>query len=358
MKEWKELLKYINEYVYMQEDEEIVIRYSARASEAQKAYDNGLQHAGEGEHAKWMYDIALDCVRRMSLEDREYVKKHLHTSEYHFGYAMGIRNTYIHPSKKHDYFEADGVSSSVMRRIFSLVSPFYDFRNERCVSFFESHDVSQLIEMYEDSCSEIISEVIEEVTSGKVASKEVDDRDYFKRALREKLGQDEFIRIFKEAYIYFNEKEKQNKRDDWYWNTNFPGVKAILFPLEAKQIRALNQFNYFWHIESGAAKSIADCRKFIDENLGLRDDYADFMARCGWEACSPYYNGTWGNLQLYSLDLDYSLRWKLEKQEIKTIGDLCKMKPEELLEIQDITSADVVKIQKALADWKNERNLI
>ena len=135
-------------------------------------------------------------------------------------------------------------------------------------------------------------------------------------------------------------------------------MTAIPFPLEAKHIRALNQLNYFWHIESGAAKSIADCRKFIDENLGLRDDYADFMARCGWEACSPYYNGTGGNLQLYSLDLDYSLRWKLEKQEIKTIGDLCKKKPEEMLEIQDITSADVVKIQKALADWKNERNLI
>ena len=358
MKEWKELLKYINEYVYMQEDEEIVIRYSARAREAQVAYENGLQYAGEGEHSKWMYDIALDCVRRMSSEDREYVKKHLHTSEYHFGYAMGIRNTYIHLSKKHDYFEADGVSSSVMRRIFSLISPFYDFRNERCVSFFESHDVSQLIEMYENSCSEIISEFIEVVTSGRVNSEAEDDRERFKRALREKLGQDEFIRIFKEAYKYFNEKEKQNKRDDWYWNTNFPGVKAILFPLEAKQIRALNQFNYFWHVESGAAKSIADCRKFIDENLGLRDDYADFMARCGWEACSPYYNGTWGNLQLYSLDLSYSLRWKLEEQEIKTIGDLCMKTPEELLGIPSVTRDDVMKIQKALADWKNERNLI
>lgn len=358
MKEWQELLNYINEYVYMDEEEEIVIRYSAKAADAQRAYDNGLRFAGEGDHAKWMYDIALDCVRRMSLEDRGYIMKHLHTTEYHFGYAMGIRNKYIHPSKKHDYFEADGVSSSVMRRIFSLVSPIYDYRNERCVSFFDRHDVTQLIELYGDLYPQIINEFIAEVTSGRADSSELDDGDRFKQILRKELGQDEFIRIFKEAYIYFNEHEKQNKRDDWYWNTNFPGVKAILFPLEAKQIRALNQFNYFWHVESGAAKSIADCRKFIDENLGLRDDYADFMARCGWEVCSPYYNGTWGKLPLYSLDLNFSLKWKLEQQDIKTIGDLTQKAPEELLEIRDVTNDDVRMIQNSLAVWKEERNLL
>lgn len=358
MKEWQELLDYINEYVYMEEEEAVVIRYSAKAVEAQRVYDNGLRFAGEGEHSKWMYDIALDCVRRMSLEDREYVAKHLYTTEYHMGYAMGIRNKYIHPSKKHDYFEADGVSSSVMRRIFSLVSSIYDYRNERCVRFFDSHDVNRLIEMYGDSYSQIIHEFIDGVMSGKPDNSGIDDRIRFKQILREELGRDEFVRIFKEAYIYFNEYEKQNKRDDWYWNTNFPGVKAILFPLEAKQIRALNQFNYFWYVESGAAKSITDCRKFIDENLGLRDDYADFMARCGWEACSPYYNGTWGKLPLYSLDLNFSLEWKLEQKDIKTIGDLSGKTQEELLEIRDVTSEDIMTICNALARWKEERNIM
>lgn len=203
------------------------------------------------------------------------------------GYAMGIRNTYIHPAQRHDCFEADDISTDIMQRIFSLLSRYYDFRNARCVKFFESYDVSRIIEMYGDSQAELINEFIEEVTSKKDSTDTIDDEALFKKKLRDELGQDEFIRIFKEAYTYYNEHEKQNKRDDWYWNVNFPGVKAILFPLEAKQIQALNQLNYFWYIESGVAKSIEDCRKFIDDNLGLRDDYADFMARCGWGACSP-----------------------------------------------------------------------
>lgn len=358
MKEWNELLEYIDEYVYIQEDEEIVIRYSARAENAKRVYDKGLKLAGEGEYEKWLYDIALDCVRRMSQEDIEYVKKHLYSTDYHFGYAMGIRNTYIHPSKKHTYFEADNTSSSVMTRIFSLVSPFYDFRNPRCVRFFESSEVNQLIELYGDSHTDIINEFISDVTSENIPSDNCDDTEQFKKRLKEELGQDEFVRLFKEAYIYYNEKEKQNKRDDWYWNTNFPGVKAILFPLEAKQIRALRQFNYFWYIESGTARTIADCRKFIDENLGLRDDYADFMARCGWEACSPYYNGTWGDLELYTLNLDYGLKMKLEQQNIKTIGELCKKSPTDLLEIQSLTKEDTMIIQDVLTKWLEERNII
>lgn len=358
MKAWNELLEFIDEYVYMTEDEEIVIRYSEKADAAHRTYKNGLKLAGEDELSKWLYDIALDCVRKMSLEDREYVKKHLYTTEYHFGYAMGIRNTYIHPSKNHRYFEADGVSSSVMRRIFSNVSPFYDYRNARCVNFFESMKVNELINMYGDSYPEIVEKIINEVTSEGVPTAEIDDEQRFKENLKDVLGQDEFIRIFKEAYKYYNENEKQNKRDDWYWNVNFPGVKAILFPLEAKQIRALNQFNYFWYVESGAAKSIADCKKFIDENLGLRDDYAEFMARCGWEACSPYYNGTWGELALYTLDLNYSLKWKLEKQEIKTVGDLCSKTKEELLEIPQITDKEISEIESAVLNWLEERNLV
>lgn len=357
MKAWNELLKYINEYVYMQDDEAVVIRYSPNASAAYQAYEKGLALAGEDELSKWLYDIALDCVRRMSVEDREYVKSHLYTTEYHFGYAMGIRNTYIHPAKKHDYFEADGISSSVMRRIFSIVSPFYDYRNARCVNFFESMKVNELSGMYGNSHSQIIEEFIKEVTCEANSKIEVDDEQRFMKRLKDALGQEEFIRIFKEAYVYYNENEKKNDREDWYWNTNFPGVKAILFPLEAKQIRALRQFNYFWHIESGAAKSIADCKKFIDENLGLRDDYAEFMARCGWEACSPYYNGTWGKLALYTLDIPYSIKWKIEKEDIKTIGDLCNKTPEDLLAIQGITEDEVLTIQTALKSWLEERNL-
>ena len=90
----------------------------------------------------------------------------------------------------------------------------------------------------------------------------------------------------------------------------------------------------------------------------MRDDYAEFMARCGWEACSPYYNGTWGELALYTLDLNYSLKWKLEKQEIKTVGDLCSKTKEELLEIPQITDKEISEIESAVLNWLEERNLV
>lgn len=67
MKAWNELLEFIDEYVYMTEDEEIVIRYSEKADAAHRTYKNGLKLAGEDELSKWLYDIALDCVRKMSL---------------------------------------------------------------------------------------------------------------------------------------------------------------------------------------------------------------------------------------------------------------------------------------------------
>ena len=70
MREWNELLKYIDEYKYDEEDEQIVIRYSEKAREVQGEYDKALALAGEGKEAKWIFDIALDCVRRMSDEDK------------------------------------------------------------------------------------------------------------------------------------------------------------------------------------------------------------------------------------------------------------------------------------------------
>ena len=357
MREWNELLKYIDEYKYDEEEEQIVIRYSEKAREVQSEYDKALALAGEGKDAKWIFDIAVDCVRRMSDEDKEYIKKNMNTTEYHMGYAMGIRNRYIHPAKKHRVLIADHISSCVMKRIFSIVSPVYDYRNSRCVSFFENFDVQRLINKYGDSHGEIIEKFVEEVTSGDEENDKNDDAKRLKMKLRGEIGQEEFIKIFKEAYEYFNENEKQNKREDWYWNTNFPAEKAVLYPLESKQVRALRQFNYFWYIEGGSAKSLEECRKFIDENLGLRDDYADFMARCGWEACSPYYNGTWTELSLYMLDLDYGIRSKLDK-EIKTIGELCKKSRDELIAIQGITEIEAIKIENALLEWLNERKLV
>ena len=356
MKSLNILLEYIDEYVYLQEDEAIVIRYGERSPEAQKSYNSALEIVGDDAELKWFFDIALDCVRKLSDADREYIKNNMNTSTYHMELAMKIRNQYIYSAEKHSPWDADWISSCVMKCIFSILSPFYDFRNRRCVNFYEDSYVQQLSELYGESHAYIFDEFANKVISeGEDFNTETDVR-CLKETLKATLGKDEFIRIFKDAYRYFKTKEKNNNREDWYWNTHFPGVCAVLFQLESKQIKALRNLNYFWYIESGAAKNLVECRKFIDENLGLRDDYADFMARCFWEACSPYYNGTWRELSLYNLKLSYEVRSKLETN-MTTIGALCQTTHEELMEIQGITEEDALEIEDALKNWLRERNL-
>ena len=81
---------------------------------------------------------------------------------------------------------------------------------------------------------------------------------------------------------------KKRELDDWYWYINFPAVKAVLFPIEATQVYILLKIQFFFYIERGYLKSLDECRSFIDKHLGLSDEYADFMARCGWETCGHF----------------------------------------------------------------------
>ena len=154
MKELQPLLGHIDSYINIDDEEEIVIRHTPCAAQAQKVYEDALRliefkESEEGDandddsddyknhfcDPKWEFDIALDCIRTMDDDDREYVRNHLQPSEYHFGYAMGIRNRYIHPSRKHQMFMPDRVSGRIMTIILSIVSPIYNFRNDVITGF-------------------------------------------------------------------------------------------------------------------------------------------------------------------------------------------------------------------------------
>ena len=164
------------------------------------------------------------------------------------------------------------------------------------------------------------------------------------------MGADEFIRIFAKALEDYEQNESKNDREDWYWETNFPSCKAILYPLESKQANVLRKMGLFRSVAGRQLKSLEECRRYIDENLGLRDDYADYMARCAWEACNPLTNGKWRILNLYQLDLDYSVKNHLEKAGLKTLGDICNLQYERLARIPGVGIENADKIKKELEE--------
>ncbi len=75
---------------------------------------------------EFIKEVAIDCVANMKEEDKEYIRNNPFASDYHFGYAMYIRNHYIHNK---DFSEAgfrvsaDDISSKIMKCIFSLLLP-------------------------------------------------------------------------------------------------------------------------------------------------------------------------------------------------------------------------------------------
>lgn len=362
MKEWQELLSYIDYYVYVDAEEEIIIKHGPSANAALSAYEKGLgllnaRITNETAHRrlrlqpdgeKWEFDIALDCVRRMNDEDKEYVKKHMQTTEYHFGYAMGIRNKYIYPSKKHNHFDADGISSSVMRKVFSILSPVYDFRNGVISGFYDNFSMPHLMELYFDSFPQTFEDVVANLVKGGVYASANDAINDLKEKLRNCLGDEEFIRIFREAWKDYEENESKNDREDWYWETNFPACKAVLYNLQSKQMNALRRMRFFNQIERREIKSFDECRKYIDDNLGLREDYADYMARCAWEVCNPVFTGKWKTLSLFSLEIELSTKWKLEREGIKTLGDLCDCSFEQLSAMIPIGPDGAMKIKSEI----------
>ena len=121
--EEKTIFEYRSYYEYDFEQEAI---YVAKGDESSKAYDLYKQMVMElcpEIEDKWAFDIALDCVRNMTDEDCSLIKEKGEIPMYHFGYGMYVRNRYIHPSKKHTYFMADDVSSTVADYIYAILLP-------------------------------------------------------------------------------------------------------------------------------------------------------------------------------------------------------------------------------------------
>lgn len=185
MKEWQELLEYIDYYVYLDDEEGIVIKQGTESDKALAAYERGLSilrkkddmecclgyySASYNETEKWEYDVALDSIRQVKPAYRKALCDSPHISDYYFGLAMWIRNTYIHPVKKFNPCDADNVSADIMYKIFSIVNPVYDYRNEQLVSYYNDNEMSKLGKMYRKCQPAVFDEIENKLVLGKYAS--------------------------------------------------------------------------------------------------------------------------------------------------------------------------------------------
>ena len=369
MKELNALLLYLQNFVYDRDKEEIRIINSSDADKAAEVYNRAvLSILEEGKdpvllrtqcdpdreegslwrrtsETQWELDIAIDCIRKMSDEDRTYIKEHPWTSEYHFGYAMHIRNEYIHPAHRHHVWMADSVSSEVMQKIFSILIPGYDYRRKECTEYFESFTLQEYYVQYGETQKEVFDEVSRKVLADQGTITVDEALEELRQKLKEKLGKEEFIRIFRKHYLEeAAHKEWETEKRNDFWERTFR-YAAILYRLEYNQVRCLMKLGFFHEIRYMSIKSREECRRFIDSELGLKDEYAEFMACCGWEVCNPLTNGLWKELQLHKLDLGYDIQKALEEQGITTLGEISRRSYDELAAIEKIDEekAEVIR---------------
>jgi len=204
MQELYGLLEYINYYKYSKEDEEIKIIPSPYEEEAKKQYETALRAVGSslrhgtedddelfffgGDSRKWHLDVAIDCVRQMDENDRTYVADNLQTTNYHFGYAMGIRNEYIYPAKKHHTFMADNDSTEIMKVIFSILHRGYSFSNPVCTKYFESFEYSLLLHKYGETDKELFTAIEDRIFNREENLTADGALDQLKESLTKKYG--------------------------------------------------------------------------------------------------------------------------------------------------------------------------
>ena len=121
MKEFNELLKYRDYYVYATVHEFLRIRRGEKHEEAVEAYSRVVRNFCLQGQERWAFDIALDCIRNFTDSELAFVQKHKEIFDYHFGYGMYVRNNYVHPSKFHVYLTAEKISSYVYSFIMGIV---------------------------------------------------------------------------------------------------------------------------------------------------------------------------------------------------------------------------------------------
>lgn len=340
------VLDFISELIYDFNEEKIIVKYCDNGAEILEKYNSIAPH--KYSERRWVFDIAVDCVRKMTKADLEYMLKHLCAYEYNHGYGTYIRNTYVHNAKNHFVCFADDISSQVIETIFSIINPLYFSNNKNCVSFYEE------IEDYEEKYGERFPEVFEKLkkemayNNYSIGADEAIEK--LKGQLLDILGFDEFISLFRESYEEYNSMDSDYDKND-YWSRVFPYHKAILYPLEAAQVRALLDMGFFKMVSDLDFRNLSDCKDYIDTHLGLKDEYAEKMALCAWQTCNPIVNNKLSETHIARINLEYKLNGLLYDNEIQTVAALINKSEEELLSIPEMDESFLKQVKGCLDSY-------
>ena len=218
----------------------------------------------------------------MSGEDLSYISKHPQVTEYHFGYGMWIRNKYIHCSKRDDFMMADDISGEVLRDIFAIVIPNYDFNNRGLVGYLEDYRYPDLKEDYEEEYTDVFDSVLSyAIDEGNNLSGE-DMMHLLKTALLKRTGMEYYgyilIKCLREAGIRdLNVTEYKEKRDSL---KRILDKHSTMFELQKRQVLALLDAGIIYKLDlyTKRIKSISEISDIIAELLNFNLDDSTLLA--------------------------------------------------------------------------------
>jgi len=286
MKEWNYLLNTIDAFVYDKDLEEIVFDESEKSVTAKGIYDNIIENynLNNDENEKWAFDIALNCVRRMKEDDRNYLRESYDVD--FFGYGMYIRNEYIHCAKRHrGFFCADSQCSVVLSFIYTILHRYYNRFNSELCKLLNDYDYESICKLYKSKFSFIEEETLKLTNSNnKLTAREV--LDTIKQKIRCELGRNGFKDI---VISVVNECGKDCLAPQpWL---NFVNKLYSLSPVyikEYNQVKALKEIGLISALLStfdfNKIANVNECKAYIDEKLGLKEDDAQLLAETMWEA--------------------------------------------------------------------------
>jgi hypothetical protein len=105
---------------------------------------------------EFIKEVALDCVENLKDKDKDYIRENPFPSYYHFGYAMYVRNHYIHCrdfSGVDFWVEPDHLSSRIINFIFSLLLPEeYIFDDSFSEQLFDRQEFITKRKRYKEIC--------------------------------------------------------------------------------------------------------------------------------------------------------------------------------------------------------------
>lgn len=86
---------------------------------------------------EFILETAHDCIQNMNENVKQFFIDHVNTVDYHFGYALYIRNYYIYPKEELKDLEADSLSNAIIIKILEILIPEYNYK-DRFIHFLYS----------------------------------------------------------------------------------------------------------------------------------------------------------------------------------------------------------------------------